>query len=155
MNKNLTITETGVVSLTPNFKALLNAIAAGQLQDKAQLDLLMKYYNGGGWHKEQITAALDARNWEPLELSVDQVEQGRRWLMNQWKTPAGKERKLSPFGYREQGALETFKSIEFYNFANVAKFGQPAHYVPVYRVIDQTGHGFDYYMYNTLCNIVG
>lgn len=78
-------------------------------------------------------------------LTQDQVAKGRKWLMNQWLTPKGIERKNNPFGYREQVALESFKTIRVSFFQNVAPKRDMRYYVPVYEVIGGRGR-FEYYL---------
>jgi hypothetical protein len=91
-------------------------------------------------------------NSEGLTLSPDQNEKGYNFLMNQWKTPRGIERKNNPFGYREQSALETFKHFELIGFYNAGN-AYTNSYLPLYECIGEES-SFEYY-YNGTVNIIG
>ena len=41
-------------------------------------------------------------------ITEEQTKKGYDWLMNQWKTPRGVERKNNPFGFREEDILDNF-----------------------------------------------
>lgn len=86
-------------------------------------------------------------------LSEDQNRQGIEYLLNQWKTPKGVERKNNPFGYMEQEALNTFEHFtlrELYNSGNANR----NYYIPLYEV--HAGNcGFIYHMNKGIINIVG
>lgn len=88
-------------------------------------------------------------------LTADQNQKGRDWLMNQWKTPAGKERTNNPFGFREQDVLEHFKEIRLIDFYDTAKYGQNKWVVPYYRVEATDGGSFEYALYGGKISIMG
>lgn len=96
---------------------------------------------------------------EGFKLTREQNEKGYNWLMDQWKTKSGAERKNNPFGYREQDALENFKEIrliDFYDTANYYKTEEGFHfYVPYYRVLSKDGRGFEYEVHGGQVNILG
>ena len=96
---------------------------------------------------------------EGFKLTKEQTEKGYNWLMSQWKTPKGKERKNNPFGYREQAVLEKFKEfrlIDFYDASNyyMTQLGIKA-YHPYYWVIAEDGSGFQYTLYGGEIHILG
>ena len=87
------------------------------------------------------------------QLTPEQNKKGIEYLRNLWKSPTGKERVNSPFGYREEEALETFEYFElrgFYDAGNrYNKF-----YVPLYVCVGAET-GFEYYTSGGNINIVG
>jgi hypothetical protein len=88
-----------------------------------------------------------------LSLSDEQTAKGYDFLIDQWKTPRGIERKNNPFGYREQNALENFSHFtlsDFYDAGNI----HHSYYLPIYNVYTKDGYGFQYY-YNGKVNIIG
>ena len=94
-----------------------------------------------------------------FRLTPEQVEKGRYWLVNQWKTPKGKERKNNPFGYREQHVLENFETIRLIQFVDRANYTQHKYgikaYQPYYRVIAKDGLAFEYLVWGGQCEILG
>ena len=91
---------------------------------------------------------------EEIEITKEQTQKGYDWLMNQWKTPRGLERKNNPFGYREQYVLEGFKKfylVDFYNIGNIYH----NYYTPVYRTESESGEYFDYILKGGEINIIG
>ncbi len=89
------------------------------------------------------------------KLSGEQNSKGHKFLMNLWKSPTGKERSNSPFGYREQEALEKFKYMQLAGFHDTARFGQRPFYIPLYNVIGEDDANFQYYYNNGEVSIVG
>lgn len=112
-----------------------------------ELLLLKRRASSGDGYADTITGD------DEIELSPEQIEKGYAWLMNQWKSPAGKERKNNPFGYREQDVLEgqslTMYFDQFYNPSRYSDF-----YVPVYTVSSSNG-SFQYYVNDGEVNIIG
>lgn len=85
-----------------------------------------------------------------IEVTDEQSEKGFKWLYNLYKTPAGKERKNNPFGYREMDILdnyngERFTFVGFYDDLNRFR----SCYIPIYEL-----NGMEYY-YNGEIHIVG
>lgn len=76
-------------------------------------------------------------------VSPEQSEKGRAWLMNQWKTPKGRERKNNPFGYRETYVLENFDHFTFSGLYDVGRNGF-AEYLPIYTVHATDSSTFQY-----------
>lgn len=83
-------------------------------------------------------------------IEPDQAEKGLTWLMNQWKTPKGKERKNNPFGYREEEVLDNFDHFTLAGLYNTATYQAREmgfhSYMPIYRVYAKDGSSFDYTM---------
>jgi|3_EtaG_2_1085321.scaffolds.fasta_scaffold122756_1 hypothetical protein len=71
---------------------------------------------------------------EEYEITPEQTAKGLAYLLNQWRTPRGVERKHNPFGIREQDALNTFKSFTFDGFYDAGN-GFVKWYMPIYTVI--------------------
>ena len=94
---------------------------------------------------------------EGLKIEQAQTEKGLAWLMNLWKTPAGKERKNNPYGYREQDVLEHFDHFEYcghYDRGNAYH----SWYAPLYRVVAKDGESFgsfEYFVQGGEIQIVG
>lgn len=132
-----------------NYSAILaNAVAAGEIS-KSDLQKVMNAMNNG-------RGPVD---WSPIynnygvRISDSQARQGLAWLLNLWKTPAGKERKNHPFGWREIRTLETFEAfylIDYYDNGN----RYFSHFVPVYRVEGSEG-SFDYLVKDGTAYIIG
>ena len=109
--------------------------------------------------EETKKAFYDNMPEDGYKLTEKQTQKGLSWLMDQWKTPKGKERKHNPFGYREQHVLENFKEfrlIDFYNAANYyqTQVGIKAHF-PYYWVIGNDGSEFQYVMHSGQIHILG
>lgn len=107
--------------------------------------LLIRRMNNG----EKIDLQNVWDNPKPLE----DPKQGIEYLLNQWKTPNGKERTNNPFGYREQEILENFEGFEF---AGTYDAGNRNHsfYVPLWNVCGND-NCFQYYMSGGKIHIVG
>lgn len=102
--------------------------------------------------KEAARAIFDAWNDE-LELETSQQQKGYDFLIDQWKTPKGIERKNNPFGYREQEILENFRDFTLKSLYNAGN-AYTDNYLPLYSCNSKDGNGFEYY-YNGKVNIVG
>lgn len=89
-----------------------------------------------------------------LLLSESQNQKGIAFLLDQWKTPTGKERLNSPFGYREQKVLENFSHFTLDSFHDASHYGQQAWYLPIYHCIGKDGSCFEYY-YNGKVQVIG
>lgn len=113
-----------------------------------QINLLNRRMNSG----EKVDMDYIWNN--EIECTPEQSKKGYDFLMNQWKPPTGRERKNSPFGYREEKALETFEGFQFRGFYNGARYGQMAWYIPIYVCYGKDG-SFEYYYNNGTVNIIG
>jgi hypothetical protein len=98
-----------------------------------------------------------------FSLTPEQTAKGLAWLMNEWKTPTGKERVNNPFGYRETAILEDFKEFKLIGFYDCSRYGaifvpilySSKCYTPLYRVIAKEGNSFEYYYNFEGLSIVG
>ena len=95
--------------------------------------------------KETKEAFYDNMPENGYALTPKQTQKGLSWLMDQWKTPKGKERKHNPFGYREQYVLENFKEFRLIDFYDASNYYQVQlgirNYYPYYHVIAKDGSG--------------
>ncbi len=87
------------------------------------------------------------------DLTADQVKKGYNWLMNQWKTPKGVERKNNPFSYREQHILQNMKTIRLTGFYNAGNRFR-SYMTPIYSVYSKDMK-FDYIIQGGEIEIVG
>ena len=87
------------------------------------------------------------------ELTPEQNKKALDFLMNLWKSPTGKERVNSPYGYREQAILEKFSNLELAGFHDISRYGGSKFYVPLYNVVGNET-SFQYY-YDGKVNIIG
>lgn len=79
-------------------------------------------------------------------LTPEQTEKGIKWLLNEWKTPRGVERKNNPFGYREEEVLEHFAHFMFEGFYDAGTYSQYHNYIPLWGVYSKKYGYFQYYM---------
>jgi|SRR5690606_23290796 len=127
---------------TKAFKNLVAALEDGYLESKKQQDHFFKVLNGRNEEAKKIVRTAFSKHGE-IKLSDEQQEQGRKWLLNLWLTPSGKERKHNPFDYREQNIIDNF------DYATLASWYCPiasyfAYYYPVYCIYDTEGNYFEY-----------
>lgn len=131
-----------------NLNKLLNGRAATSLTDDELRAISDKLHNRGDYL-----------------ITPEQTEQGLQFLLNEWKTPRGIERKNNPFGFRETNILENFSHFVFNGFYDLATYSQSRigikNLTPLYTVKSKEMNTFQYYMaYNgawkkTAINIVG
>lgn len=88
-----------------------------------------------------------------LAITDEQTAKGLKWLMNQWKTPRGVERKNNPFGYREQDILTNFDRFYFSGLYDAGNY-RPC-FVPLYVVCAKDGRHFEYYVWSGEVQIIG
>lgn len=99
--------------------------------------------------KSRLNRGIDA--WPvlssgPLSITPEQTEKGINWLLNQYKTPAGRVRKNNPFNAWAASILENFDRFQLVDFVDISRCpGWVSFYLPVYRVIDSRGRFFDYF----------
>ena len=110
---------------------------AGQITEK-EINLLNRRLNNG--EKIDLSVIWDGE----IEITPEQTANGLEWLKNQWKTPAGKERKNNPFGYREEEVISTVEKMFLRGFYDCAKYGCRSWFVPIYLVCG-AGTSFEYY----------
>jgi hypothetical protein len=138
------------IKTTKNFDKLIEALKSGKLESNNQLTYMMSCLNNKPELKELIDEVLDCRE---IELDAEQIAKGYQWLVNQWKTPRGVERKNNPFGYREQDALENFQTIYFKGYYDAGNWNFH-YYLPLYYVQGKE-RGFEYYVSGGQIHIVG
>jgi len=137
------------------YQSLIEALEKGSLTSHAQCNYLFKILNSGTEEqKEQVKDFFRAENFEGIVLDAANVEQGKQWLLNLWKTPTGAERKNNPFGYREQHALENFDTIQLKGYYDAGNYHR-SYYIPLYDVYAKDGYGFEYYNQGGKINITG
>ena len=92
------------------------------------------------------------------KLTPEQNKKGLDFLMLQWKTARGVERKENPFRYREQRALATFKEfrlVDWFDDVNYYQSKAGIHNLqPVYDVHAREG-SFQYYYSGGKVHIIG
>lgn len=105
--------------------------------------LLMKRRLNNGKYDIDVLSDVGEKN-----LTPEQTEKGKAWLMKQYKTPTGKEKENSPFGYRETEVLDNFDHFELVDWYDDSNYFQTQsgikNYQPVYRVVAKDGSGFEY-----------
>jgi hypothetical protein len=92
---------------------------------------------------------------EGVEVTAEQSLKGFNWLMNEYKTPRGIERKNNPFGYREQEALDAGLKAFTYDGHFDAGNAYVSWYAPIYTYIGKDGGSFQYYVGGGKINIIG
>lgn len=113
---------------------------------ESEILLLKRRKNNGEKFDESFS-------WDnEIKCDEDQNKKGISFLKNEWKTQNGKERKNSPFGYREKDVLENFTHFEFLGFYDNGNWSH-SYYIPVYRCCSSTG-SFEYY-YDGKVQIIG
>lgn len=133
----------------------LDIIKTGKIEESALISLLSVLNGGRGKAtQEEKRLLLDALNEGNLTLSKAQNEKGLAWLMDQWKTPRGVERKNNPFGYREQAILENFSHFELRSVYDGSRYGSPAYYLPLYECVGNNT-SFEYYVHGGQIHITG
>lgn len=135
--------------LSPTAKKYLAIIQSGSIE-ASQLIAMKSFLNK---NKENRDIIFEAMQDKSLTLSPEQNKKGYEFLMKQWKTESGKERKNNPFGYREQAILENFSHFELKDWYNCGTYEGHDFYLPLYECIGSNG-SFEYY-YNGEVNITG
>lgn len=138
---------------TQAFKKLVAALEAGYFESKKQQDHFFKVLNGQNEEVKKQVKELFLKHGE-IKLSDEQQEQGRKWLVNLWQTPTGKERKNNPFGYWEQGIIDNFNYAALIGYYDAGNYGR-TWYSPLYIVWDYEGDCFEYAMVGGDIKILG
>lgn len=102
-----------------------------------------------------ISAVANANDGYGLKLTKEQQKKGIDWLISQYKTPAGKLKANSPFGYREVHILENVDEIMLKDLYDSSMFGMRPYYLPLFEVSTKKGESFDYYVNGGKINITG
>jgi hypothetical protein len=127
---------------------LIEKIVTEKVITESEINLLKRRLNTG----EKINMQFVYDN--DIKITPEQTNKGISFLVDQWKTPKGIERKNNPFGYREQDAIETFKAFYFNGFYDCSRYGQRPWYVPVYIVCGKDC-SFEYYYNFNGVQIIG
>ena len=127
-------------------KQLLKKIEESNSITESEILLLKGRLNRG----EKIDMSYIWNN--EIELTPEQNKKGIDFLMNQYVTPNGTERKNNPFGYREIEILKNFTHFELRGFYDAGNYNN-SYYLPLYVCCGNNG-GFEYY-YNGKVNIIG
>lgn len=102
--------------------------------------------------KSRMNSGEKFQQSEYLSLYPDQIDKGRKWLMNQYKSPTGSVRKNNPFEDWQIDVIEGDNfDIKFRDWWNIGRY-QPI-YEPVYQVTSDNGE-FDYYNHNGIPKVV-
>ena len=113
-----------------------------------QINLLKRRLNNG----EKIDMSFCYEN--DIKITSEQTQKGLNFLLNQWKTPKGKERTSNPFGYNQQEILRSFTGFFFLGFYDLAKYKQMPYYTAIYQVCGNNNCFQYYYDFNGV-NITG
>lgn len=113
-----------------------------------EVNLMMRRINA---KKIEPSKIRNIENGQGYELTEEQNRKGFAWLNDKYKSPSGKERKNSPYGYREQAILEKPDRITL-----IDVYSERGNwYQPVYRVYGDDGNSFDYYVRDGQPYIIG
>lgn len=134
---------------TQKYKDILKSGKIGE----QELISLRSYLGSSKISNEDRDMLLELVYKKPLKLTKDHQQKGIDWLISQYKTPAGKLKSSSPFGFRETSILENWKEAELGSLQNTSTFGK--YYTPIYTIIGKDGNSFDYMMEGGKINIVG
>ena len=95
-----------------------------------EIKLICRRANAEDTRRDTLNALDKFENWK---MTAEQAQKGLNWLLNQWRTPRGVERKNNPFGYREQEVLDHFS---YFTFDGRCDAGNTYHswYAPIYTV---------------------
>lgn len=149
------INENGIL-LSALANKYLKIVESGIIQE-SELNSLFSFLNGGrGDITKEQKDLICGKIWEKengLLLSDAQNKKGIQYLLNQYKTPAGKERKNSPFGYREIKIIENFSHFELMGEYNAGN-GYRDFFVPLYRVVGAE-NSMEYYFAGGKIHIIG
>jgi hypothetical protein len=114
-------------------------------------DILNLKNRANAGDREAVGISEEIATLEPV-VTAEQAAKGFAWLWNLYITPAGRERKNNPFGYREIEVLEDWTGFSFDGFYNAGRYR--AHYVPLYTLFGKGG-SFQYYVWGGEIQIVG
>ena len=90
-----------------------------------------------------------------VKVTPEQAQKGYNWLMNEYKTPRGIERKNNPFGIREMNILDT--GMKHFTYDGHIDAGNQYHswYAPLHSFVDKENFSFQYYFAGGKINIIG
>ncbi len=136
--------ELGMPNYLSNSRKKVIDLSKSGLSEK-EINLLKRRLNNGNLSISDVNIPDGG-----FELDPEQIEKGHDWLKDKWKTPTGKPRSNSPFGYREENVLDpaNFREIRLIDFRDLANYHQAKlgirFYVPVYQVRASDGSSFEY-----------
>lgn len=133
-------------------KKYADILKSGKIGEQ-ELISFRSYLNSGKISNDDRDLLLEMVYKKPIKLTQDQQKKGIEWLEKQYKTPSGKLKDKSPFGYRETHVIQNWKDIELYSLENFSTFG--FFYSPVFRVNSKDGNNFDYTLQGGRVKIVG
>jgi len=125
---------------------ILSEIEENNTVTEKQVNLLARRLNAG----EAVDTSYIWNN--PPELTSEQNDKGLNFLLNLWRTPANKERKNNPFGYREENILSNFTGFELAGFYDAGI--RHTYWIPLYNCIG-ANDSFQYYCNGGKISIVG
>jgi hypothetical protein len=126
---------------------IIKKVMACGIISESEVSILKRRKNAGEKFDESFS-------WDnEIELTDEQNKKGIDFLMNQWKTSSGRERKNNPFGFREQDILKNFTHFEFMGFYDAGNYKFP-YYIPLYRCCSKD-NSFKYYYNNGNISIIG
>lgn len=137
-------------SVPKSAKKYIAIIKSGVIQEREIISMRSLMNN----NKEAREAIYEAWGDDEIAISEEQGKKGYDFLLGQWKTPNGKERKNNPFGYREQAILENFSHFTLHGLYDNSRYGGRPNLLPIYSCIGKAGSSFDYY-YDGKVNIIG
>jgi hypothetical protein len=92
---------------------------------------------------------------EEIRVTDEQAQKGFDWLLDQYKTPRGIERKNNPFGYREEEAIDS--GLDYFTYDGHFDAGNThvSWFAPIYTFHGKDGGSFQYYLSGGKINIIG
>ena len=109
--------------------------------------LIKRRLNDGTYKYENIKPLFE--DGEGLKLTQEQQDKGKAWLLDKWKSPTGKVRENSPYGYREEKILSENHELRLKDFYDDAR-GDYHYYSPYYEI-----GGMEYYVKGGEIQILG
>lgn len=137
------------VKVDPKLQLLMD-IKQRKVITEQELKLVMRRLNDKVYTDTQV---LDMISADSMELTPEHSQKGHEYLMDQWKTSEGIERKNNPFGYVEQAILKQFWEIRWAGIFNAGSMNMVYH-IPVYEVVCEDGETFKYHMAGGKVNVV-
>jgi len=107
---------------------------------------LMRRINAGKIDHMEVPHFMDG---EGYSLEPSHIEKGRKWLINQWKTPTGAERQNNPFGFREENILQNLETIKLKSV-----YSPRGNYYYPYYSVETHDRYFAYYVEGGKINIL-
>lgn len=128
-------------------KQLIKDILKRKVITEQEVNLICRRLN----HK--VYTWEDVKNLQDLKITPQQTHKGLTWLKNKGWTPRGIVRKNTPFGYREEQAIETFKEFRLNSFTNRGNM-YIDYWRPVWDVLGNK-NSFQYVVESGTASIIG